>query len=499
MKFRARWLLAAAAVVLLPTPAYAAPASFNVRDYGAAGNGSTLDDDAIDKAINAASAAAGGGTVVFPAGTYQSRTIHLKSNITLQLDTGATIRAAASGFDAAEPNQWSQYQDYGHSHFHNSLMWGDSVSNVAFTGSGTIDGVGLTTDNKVPAGVGDKLITLTRCANVTFSGVTLRRGGHFAVLTNGCHDVRYDHLTVVTSEDRDGINSINSWNVEITNSRIEASDDAVSFKSDYALGRTYVSENLRVHDSAIISTENNAIQFGVESCGDFRNAVFADLAITGAGKAGIGIVSHDGAAITDLHFERITLNQVSSPFFMRVGGRGNCPGKPGPGKIAGVTVTDVTGTKLTTPAPVQGDDEYASSLIGSPGADITDVSFTNVKLSVPGGHPASEGTRTPPESLTLYRPREWGKRPAYGFWLRHVSRVSFTNTEVAFDKNDGRPGFLVDDGRQITWTDSKSERSTGPTDLTLLKTNGYQLTRTTTTGGDPLRIRSVNSAPGRAS
>jgi polygalacturonase len=162
------WAVAASAALGIAglanvTPANAAPVTYNVRDYGARGNGSTLDDDAIDRAITAASTA-GGGIVVFPAGTYQSRTIHLKSDVTLQLDSGATIRAASRGFDASEANPYSQYQDYGHSHFHNSLMWGDGISNFAITGSGTIDGDGLTTDNAVPSGVGDKTLVLTRCS-----------------------------------------------------------------------------------------------------------------------------------------------------------------------------------------------------------------------------------------------------------------------------------------------------------------------------------------------
>src|SRR2546429_7829252 len=77
----------------LPGPAQAGAATFNVRDFGAKGNGSTLDDDAIDRAISAASTATGGGTVVFPPGTYQSPAIHLKSFVTPQLAGGATIRA----------------------------------------------------------------------------------------------------------------------------------------------------------------------------------------------------------------------------------------------------------------------------------------------------------------------------------------------------------------------------------------------------------------------
>src|SRR6185295_20132025 len=97
---------------------------FNVRAFGASGDGKTVDSPAVNKAIEAA-AAQGGGTVRFPAGNYLCFSIHLKSNIALYIDQGATIVAANSidakgGYDLPEPNQWDKYQDFGHSHWHNS-------------------------------------------------------------------------------------------------------------------------------------------------------------------------------------------------------------------------------------------------------------------------------------------------------------------------------------------------------------------------------------------
>src|SRR5579863_4366289 len=93
-----------------------AASGFDVRTFGAKGDGKTLDTAAINKAIDRA-ASAGGGTVLFPAGNYLSYSIHLKSNITLQLESGATIVAAdpavdaGGGYDLAEPNEWNMYQD----------------------------------------------------------------------------------------------------------------------------------------------------------------------------------------------------------------------------------------------------------------------------------------------------------------------------------------------------------------------------------------------------
>src|SRR6185295_12959630 len=122
---------------------------FDVTAFGAKGDGQNLDSPAINKAIEAA-AAAGGGTVQFPAGTYLSLSIRLKSHITLQLDQGATILAAepVAGkltYDLPEANEWDMYQDFGHSHWQNSLIWGIGLEDVAVFGPGTIDGRGLTT------------------------------------------------------------------------------------------------------------------------------------------------------------------------------------------------------------------------------------------------------------------------------------------------------------------------------------------------------------------
>src|SRR6266511_2634177 len=118
---------------------------YDVTSFGAKGDGKTLDTAAINKAI-ATAASNGGGTVRFPAGTYLSVSIRLKSNISLYIDQGATIVAAETSksvaYDPPEPNQWDAYQDFGHSHWHNSLIWGENLENVSIVGPGLIWGKG---------------------------------------------------------------------------------------------------------------------------------------------------------------------------------------------------------------------------------------------------------------------------------------------------------------------------------------------------------------------
>src|SRR3984885_15353696 len=127
-------------------PAAGSAGVYDVRQYGAKGDGKTIDSPAINKAIETA-AAAGGGTVRFPAGIYLSYSIRLKSNITLFLDSGCKILAAnksihgGEGYDAPEDvGDVAPYQDFGHSHWHNSLIWGENIENITITGPGMIDG-----------------------------------------------------------------------------------------------------------------------------------------------------------------------------------------------------------------------------------------------------------------------------------------------------------------------------------------------------------------------
>ena len=71
--------------------------------------------------------------------------MRLRSNVTLRLERGAVIEASAvaAEYDAAEPNEWDKFQDFGHSHFHNSLIWGEGLENIAIIGGGRISGKAL--------------------------------------------------------------------------------------------------------------------------------------------------------------------------------------------------------------------------------------------------------------------------------------------------------------------------------------------------------------------
>ncbi|HTD21788.1 MAG TPA: glycosyl hydrolase family 28 protein [Terriglobales bacterium] len=464
---------------------------FNVRTAcGAAGNGSTNDAGAINHCIALASAASGGGTVEFPAGTYASTSIHMMSNVTLQLDAGSTIRGTGA-MDPAEPNPFSAFQDFGHSHFHAALIWGEHLSNIGFTGTGTIDGGGRLVTGNPGSGQGDKAISLRECNNVTVTGITIRNGGHFGILVNGIVGMTVDNVHILEANQRDGFNLINSQHVTVSNSDIQGSDDSMCLKSDFALGRDVLNTDIHIFNDHILSTGNNATQFGSETCGSYSNIHFDHLTITAAGKAGIGITSNDGAVIDGITYDTITMSGTTVPIWIKTGDRARCGGpRPPVGIIRNISISNVTAVHSRS-----GRGEFTNTMSGRAGVPIQNVTIDNVNLTEPGGHPASDVNINPPETND-WQPAGQGTKPSYGWWLRHVSGITFHNSQVHFDANDGRPAFIVVDGQNVTLDGVTFDRgSASPYDLGFNGVNGFHVVNTQSSTGQAPRINAVNSTP----
>jgi len=445
----------------------AAVKSFSLTNFGLKADGVTNDAPAFNKAITAASNA-GGGVINVPAGvtTKVAGTVHLKSNVTINVPSGSTITGSASGYDAPESNPFDKYQDYGHSHFHNAMFYGDSVSNVTFTGGGTIDGGGHLITGNPKSGQADKIISITRCTNLTISNITLKRGGHFGALINGCNGVKSDHLTISTASDRDGWNIISTQNVTITNANIAANDDALPFKSDFALGKHFQNGHVTVTNSKLSAKCCNALMFGSETCGDFTDYNFSHITITGAGKSGLGLVSMDGGKISNINYSDITMSGTASPIMLKIGTRKRCGDNPGVGSISDIHFKNITGTNAGA---------FSPTIWGQSGHQVSNVTFDNVKLTLPGGHGAMS-TGVPSDSGD-YNPKSLGTRPAYGWYLHQVNNITFTGSSVTFSKNDARPAFIANTGSNIKLdTFGYKSGSGAPFDIGFQSITGYCVT-----------------------
>ena len=470
-----------------------AAAFFDVKTFGARGDGKTLDTPAINKAIEAA-AAAGGGTVFFPAGSYLSVSIHLKSNIALYLDQGATIVAAETrpgiAYDPPEPNQWDSYQDFGHSHFHNSLIWGENLENISILGPGRIWGKGLVRSGNqsrtkaqndalgnappdprggpfgypnprdaVEAGWGNKSISLKLCRNVILRDFTIYHGGHFAILATGVDNLTIDNLKIDTN--RDGIDVDACKNVRISNCTVNSPfDDGICPKSSYALGYARATENVTITNCQVSGYDEGTlldgtykrefrnqngtfsptgrIKFGTESNGGFKNITVSNCVFEYS--RGFALEAVDGALLEDVTITNITMRDISnSPFFLRLGNRGRGPKeKTSVGELRRVIISNVV--------VYNADPKYASIISGIPGHLIEDVRLSNIRVYARGGGTKEQAALAPAEEEEKYpEPAMFGELPAYGFFIRHVKALQMNDVEVSYIKDDARPPFSMMD------------------------------------------------------
>ena len=216
-------------------------APFDVGSFGATADGKTIDTPAVNQAISAATAA-GGGTVHFGAGVYVCYSIRLKSFVTLYLEPGAIILSApGGGYDAAESNvRFEPYQDFGHNHWHNSLIWGEGIHDVAIFGPGLICGRELSrgevAEQGLPRadapGAADKVM-LKRCHNVMVGDIAILAAGHFGILATGVDNLTLENLKIDTN--RDGINVDCCRNARISKCSVNSPwDDGICLKSSFA-------------------------------------------------------------------------------------------------------------------------------------------------------------------------------------------------------------------------------------------------------------------------
>ncbi len=446
--------------------------NFNVRDFGAVGDGKTLDSPAIDRAIDAA-AAAGGGTVLVPAGTYLSGSIHLKSNIHLLIGMGATILGAPQNmnvYDETESYTLGGYQDGGHCYFHNSLIWGENLTNVSITGDGTIAGGGLVREDRIlddmvgfnhlnppittnapPIRLGNKAISLKLCKNVLLRDFTIFHGGHFAILVTGCDNMTVDNVTMDT--DRDGIDIDCCRNTMVSNCRINAPyDDALCPKSTYALGEVRLTENLTIVNCQVSGFQegtlldgtmkpdrahNGRIKFGTESSGGFRNCTVANCTFRSC--HGLALEEVDGGVMDNITIDNLTMVDVPGyGIYITTGERNRTPGLTNSSRARNILISNVVGDGVGKSGAIQ--------IMGLPGHPVEGVRLENIRFTCVGGGTKEDAARTPKELGTGYpEPGRLGTLPGYGVYARHVHDLGLANITLDFQGNELRPAIFCTD------------------------------------------------------
>ena len=448
---------------------------YNIKDFGAKGDSVTIDSDAINAAIDAA-ANKGGGTIYFPPGIYASYSIRLKSNICLFLDQGAILLGAAHtstrGYDEPEPKtSYDAYQDFGHNHWKNSLIWGIDLHDISIIGQGLIWGKGMNRSTNQPKFGGNKAIGLKNCRNVNLQDFSILHGGHFALLATGVDNLTIHNLKVDT--DRDGFDIDCCKNVRISNCTVNSPfDDGICLKSSFGLGYARATENVTItncqvsgYDEGTLldgtfkrnykrysdSTTTGRIKFGTESNGGFKNITITNCVFDYS--RGLALETVDGGLLEDVTISNITMRDiVNAPIFIRLGGRMRGPDTLKMGACRRIIINNLVAYNV--------DNRHGAIISGLPGYEIEDLQLSNIRIYYKGGGPKDSISRIVPEFEKDYpEPYRWKIMPSYGFFIRHVKNLKMHDVQISYMNDEPRPPFILDDVKGAVFYDIQAEKN----------------------------------------
>ena len=453
------------------------------RAFGAKGDGFTLDTEAIQRAIDEVNCDEVVLDAVGDNSTFLVGTIHLKSHLSFVVEEGVTLLGANDTvYDLPEANPFDQYQDFGHSHWHNSMICGDGCVNISVSGGGLLDGGGgLGNGGDMPNGYGDKMLALKSCHDVTLRDLHLQRTGHFALLATNVTSLDMRDLDI--SPTRDGIDLVSCSDVFATHLSISGGgDDAFVLKSDYSLGAIIPSKNITLMNSSSSTNGATALEIGSETVGDFSGIKFINIDIHSAGNGALGMAIMDGAHVSDVEYRNITISGSASPLQFYIGARQT--GHPeGTGRKVGairdILVHHIRAHNMSDPYHPGPPRNWTAMLDGMPANNVTEASAIGPNISVQnvvwrfnGGGTFEGGNRDiePP-----HPPLGWsctGPWPSYGLFVREASDVTFTNVTFCFDEDDSRPAIALENAPHVTLDNILAFRGDDGPDFDVLVRNG---------------------------
>ncbi|NAS10735.1 glycoside hydrolase family 28 protein [Poritiphilus flavus] len=429
----------------------------DVKDFGAKGDGFTDDTQAIQTAIDSASARH--KKLIFSEGQYLTGMIWLRSNLEIELQQGATWKAIPELARYPEIQSGADLsQKGGYTMSRRVFIWGDNVENVVLSGNGTIYPNGdkhhafpMMEENGAKRPYG---IYFRNSTNILIQNLHLRNSAFWMIRFYLCTDIRIDGVDIYNhaNTNNDGIDIVDCHRVVISNCVIDSSDDALCLKTEAPFGTAEV-----VINNCILSSTASALKFGTGSFGFFKRITASNIVIrptraekiihnlqVAEGITGIGIMSVDGADIEDLTFSNVTIDGTLAPIFIRLNQRHKVTHqeyadvKISPGTIRNISFSNITASRS---GPI------AANISGYPGHDVEGISFDNVRLSYGRASTKAKAAEKVPENDRGYpNPMMFGvDLPSYGLYLRHARNIYLNNVSLVPAKGDPRPPIYLED------------------------------------------------------
>ena len=387
-----------AAVILGSLALSLRAAEFDARQYGAVGDGKTFDTAAIQKALDACDGT--GGTVKFSPGTYLSQPLTLHTRTTLELAAGATLQAGTNQSDFMKtPGDWLKAKSSGE---FIPLIGGKDLSDITFTGSGTIDGGGSAwwdaaeKARQIKSGYTlprPNLIVLERCQNVRLENLTLQNSPKFHFVPTDCDGVVISNVTILAPAHAANTDAIDpsGRHMLITKCRIDVGDDNIAIKAGKKpADGGFESEDITVTDCTFL--HGHGLSIGSETAGGVRNVTVSHCTFLNT-ENGLRIKSdvRRGGVVENIRYSDITMSNVVPAITFTCYYQQNSAGDTTHASAAQTDTDPAKGQKIPTFRNIQVSNltatcqKTAGLIYGLPASCISNVLLENVRITAPKG------------------------------------------------------------------------------------------------------------------
>ena len=424
---------------------------YNVYDFGAKGDGIHNDNIAIQKAIDACKGT--GGIVLFTEGTFLTGQLLLGSDMTINIDSTATILGIQSDLEEAYPHHLieTKFSNRMYKDCQRRLIYGNHVKNISITGKGKIDGQGdfsmwmnvkeLGTEKDRPS-----ILTFVDSKNISITDITMVGPACWTQVYIESDSITIRNIKVHTGKltpNRDGIDIVDCHKVLIQDCDIKSEDDGICFKSGSEYGCINVTVSNCIVDKLNVDA-GNCFKLGTDGLGSFMNFDVSGLTLKNAFQnSAIAIESMDGATIDNINIGNCEITNCGQAVFILLADRKRTVEnrKPRIGTISNIHLKNINGKGFTK--------QYPSIITGIKGHNIQQVTFENLNLELKGGIHTSD--QTVMEYDGKYpEGSKFGNTNAYAFFIRHTDIVNFINCRISTEQPDARNWLIQDDVAKTT-------------------------------------------------
>ena len=461
---------------------------YQASSFGIKSDGITLNTRSIQAAIDFISSH-GGGVLEISVGRYLTGSIFMKSNVELRLLEGAVLVGSVNPYDyeMVEGN-------YG-------LILAKGQENISVKGKGVIDGRGaecaLNFLNQVHLGFMDdttkydrvtkrpKLIYFRECKDVVIEGVNLRNSAEWTLVPDQCENLTISGILLDSKNywNNDGIDIVDCRHALIKDSFIDASDDAICFKSHSA---AHLCEDIEVRN-CVARSSASAFKFGTVSRGGFKDIRIIDNKVFDTYRSAVTIQSVDGAEVENIVIDSLDAVNTGNAIYLRTGKRW---GGAKEGYLRNITLSNIrvevplekadAGYSYEGPVEDLPRNVSPAGIVGIPGMPVENITLRNVEIVYPGGGNklyAYRGTSPEeldsiPEMIDIYPEfSQFKELPAWGLFIRHANGITLENVRLVAGKKDYRPAIVADDVQGLVMKDLRTDEPSAKGKKQVVKRN----------------------------